>query len=530
MMSQHGEAAWAWVLSRPSAMRLLVHGEEAVAGVLVKHPGGICEPLIEKFGVPAVKALGTVGPQSGRRLAMMMADGELAQIGRTPELLGVVARHGDAAMDFIFKHRFLLAGGATLGAFLANPEPFLNGARDITKIAAENAIKPIADIPGEVAKEAAKGINWTLVFLVCLLVGVAAVVAFIAFLPWVQKLIALWVDGSLFGESTFSRVLASKLRRPVGSSPSSDKPRNLAPTVRGEDAAKERKGSMSYDLLLWLAAIVLPLCTICMAVALPAVVEIPTRKCHPDPNNQRKIYELQALRSSIAQHGILQPVGLRLDAAKDCHFAIWGSSRLLCAIDLGLETIPARVWERELTRLEIATFQAAENLARTDLRPSERAGSYRELMTLESLTVPDFAEKWSLSAATVWRYLTLLDQPADIVALVDQDLLPLSTVAALARLPDEESKRSLIVQIREGCLPRHKVEEAVQAVVGKRNGKPKSGRLSCKHGNISISVSGDGLTVQGTAEALQWMVKNLRKAVEQGQSLETLAKELRKGA
>ena len=126
--------------------------------------------------------------------------------------------------------------------------------------------------------------------------------------------------------------------------------------------------------------------------------------------------------------------------------------------------------------------------------------------------------------------LTLLEQPPDIVALVDQDLLPLSTVVALARLPDEESKRTMIAQIREGGLPRHKVEEAVQEMVGKRNAKPKNGRLACKHGTISISVTGDGLTVQDTMEATQWLLKNLRKAVEQGQNLETLSKELKKGA
>ena len=275
---------------------------------------------------------------------------------------------------------------------------------------------------------------------------------------------------------------------------------------------------MPLDTLIGLASVVLP-----------SVVEIPTRKCHPDPNNQRKIYELKTLRNSIAQHGILQPLGLRVDAAKDCYFAMWGNSRLLCALDLGLETVPARVWDRELSRLEIARFQAAENIARVDLRPSERASSYSELLKLENLTAAAFAEQWGISQATVSRYLTLLDQPPDIIALVDQGLLPLSTVAALARLPDEDSKRAMISTIREGSLPRHKVEEAVQDACGKREGKPKNGRLSCKQGNTSVSVAGEGLTVEATLEVLQWLVKVVRKAVEQGQSMDMLAKALRKG-
>ena len=288
---------------------------------------------------------------------------------------------------------------------------------------------------------------------------------------------------------------------------------------------------MPSEFLVGFVMVMLPLCLFGMAaVVLPPVTEIPTRKCHPDPNNQRKIYELNALRTSIAQHGILQPLGLRSDAAKDCFFTMWGNSRLLCALDLGLETVPARVWERELSRLETARYQAAENLARAELRPSERAATYRELLQLENLTAAAFAEQWGMSEATVWRHLKLLEQPPDIIALVDQGLLHVSTVAVLARLPDDESKRAMISQIREGCLPRHRVEEAVQEMVGKRVSKPKNGRLSCKRGNTSVSVTGEGLTLEGTAESLQWMLKNVRKAIEQEQSLETFAKSMRKGA
>jgi len=177
---------------------------------------------------------------------------------------------------------------------------------------------------------------------------------------------------------------------------------------------------------------------------LPPVTQVPTPKCNLDAHNQRKIYELDGLKASIAREGILQPIGLRHDAAKDCYFVIYGNSRLLCAIDLALPTVPARVWDRPLSRLEIAKFQAAENLARMGLRLSEEAGTFKELMILENLTAKEVAEQWGRSPATVSRYLTLLEQPADIISLVDQGLLPLSTVAALGRLPDEESKREMI--------------------------------------------------------------------------------------
>jgi hypothetical protein len=137
VLSIYGEQGASRVLSRPTAMKqFLQHGEEA-AGVLVKHPG-VAESLVERGGMQAVKALSTVGPQNGRRLAMLM-EGELANAAHHPALLEVVAKHGDTAVNFLWQNKATLAGGAALAAFLANPEPFLNGA----SVLGENVVKPV---------------------------------------------------------------------------------------------------------------------------------------------------------------------------------------------------------------------------------------------------------------------------------------------------------------------------------------------------------------------------------------------------
>jgi len=142
VLAVHGEQGASRVLSRPTAMKqFLEHGEEA-AGVLIRHPG-VAEPLIERGGMQAVKALSTLGPQSGRRLTMMM-EGELANAAHHRAILEVVARHGEKAVEFMWQHKAALAGGAALTVFLANPEPFLNGARDIASVVGENVVKPVA--------------------------------------------------------------------------------------------------------------------------------------------------------------------------------------------------------------------------------------------------------------------------------------------------------------------------------------------------------------------------------------------------
>jgi hypothetical protein len=169
LMARHGDDAAVWVISRPKAMGLLARYGDDAAEAMIRHRG-VAEPLLEGFGRPAVQALGKIGPQNGRRLAML-AKGELAAMGHTPELLGVIGKYGDPAMDFIWRHKGVLAGGAALTAFLANPQPYLNGTNQLAGTIGENFVRPAVEAAGNVAQEAAGFVRWTLTILV---LGLAA--------------------------------------------------------------------------------------------------------------------------------------------------------------------------------------------------------------------------------------------------------------------------------------------------------------------------------------------------------------------
>jgi hypothetical protein len=186
-MVRHGEHGATWIAARPKGMQLFVqHGDEAAAA-LVKHKG-IAEPVIEHFGQPAVKALQAANTQSGRRLAMMLEGGELTRIGRSKELLEVIAKYGDRAMTFVWEHKGALATTAGLTAFLTHPEAFINGARDITQIVGENAVKPLAQAPAAVATEVARGTNWTVIFLFAGVVGIGCcAVRYMRFGSWCKE-------------------------------------------------------------------------------------------------------------------------------------------------------------------------------------------------------------------------------------------------------------------------------------------------------------------------------------------------------
>jgi hypothetical protein len=158
LLARHGERGAAHVLSRPRGMaQFLRYGDEA-AEALVRHPG-VAEPLVERAGLTAVKAFNAVGPQAGRRVAIAL-EGELAQCGRHPELLAVIAKFGERAAAFVWDNKGALAAGAVLAAFLADPEPFLDGARQLAAAAVESAAEHVA---APLAREAARGVSWGLV-------------------------------------------------------------------------------------------------------------------------------------------------------------------------------------------------------------------------------------------------------------------------------------------------------------------------------------------------------------------------------
>ena len=166
LLSKHGDDAAVWVARRPGAMKLLASYGDDAAEVLIKHKG-LAEPVLEKLGAPAMNALGAIGPRGGRRLAMMSEGGELAALGRTPELMEVITRHGDTAMDFIWRNKGALAVGTTLTAFLARPEAFIDGTNQLAGTVGDVAVKPLVQETGR----AVSSLIWAVL---ALLVGVPA--------------------------------------------------------------------------------------------------------------------------------------------------------------------------------------------------------------------------------------------------------------------------------------------------------------------------------------------------------------------
>jgi hypothetical protein len=97
------------------------------------------------------RAMPRLTPRNSRRLAMLAEDGTLARSGRWSELLAVIERHGDQALNFVWRNKGALTVSAILAKFLAEPEVFLGGGRELIGGAAQEATQPIALMAGTAA-------------------------------------------------------------------------------------------------------------------------------------------------------------------------------------------------------------------------------------------------------------------------------------------------------------------------------------------------------------------------------------------
>ncbi len=192
--------------------------------------------------------------------------------------------------------------------------------------------------------------------------------------------------------------------------------------------------------------------------------QIETRKIHPFKDHPYKVKddnEMQELINSIKEYGILEPLKL----LKDDNFyeVISGHRRLHAAMKLGLQTLPATVYE--ISRDEAAILLVDSNLHREHILPSEKAFAYK--MKYEALkrqgertdltscqlgtklrTDEQIAENADDSARQIQRYIRLTKLIPELLEMMDKNEIAFSVGVELSYL-DKSTQQSLITVMEE---------------------------------------------------------------------------------
>jgi ParB family chromosome partitioning protein len=185
----------------------------------------------------------------------------------------------------------------------------------------------------------------------------------------------------------------------------------------------------------------------------------------PSPLQPRKDFARDALTElveSIRQHGIIQPLVVRLVAGK--HELIAGERRWRAAQEAGLTEAP--VITRVATDLEVLELSLIENLQRADLNPIEEAQAYARLSNEFGMRQEDIAQKVGRSRAAVANSMRLLDLHEQVQTWVTQGLLSVGHAKVLLALKEPEEQRA----VAETILRRSATVRATERLVARQLG------------------------------------------------------------
>lgn len=237
------------------------------------------------------------------------------------------------------------------------------------------------------------------------------------------------------------------------------------------------------------------------AVPAGAVALILISSIEANPFNPRTHFELSALeelKTSILNHGIIQPITVR-KMGRDRYQLISGERRFRAAQLAGLTEVPAYVRiANDQTMLEMALV---ENIQREDLNAIEVALSYERLIDECKLTQDQLSEKVAKSRSHIANHLRLLKLPAPIQAAVRDKQLSMGHARALLALSSEKEQLAALERILTEQLSVRAVEALSKPTQESGNQGKEASKSSIKE-KISLTTT-EKLYLSYLSEQLQ---------------------------
>lgn len=225
------------------------------------------------------------------------------------------------------------------------------------------------------------------------------------------------------------------------------------------------------------------------------VSKLPITKVQPNASQPRKFFDPEALSDladSILQHGMIQPICVRL-LASGYYQIISGERRWRAARQAGLDEVPVVIIEADDRKaMELSLI---ENLQREDLNAMEEAQGYLTLMQEFGMTQEAVSKRVGKSRSAIANAVRLLALPEDLKALVEEDKLTAGHARALLSIPDEEARYALAEKIMSDGLSVRQAEELAKKLSAAEEcpPQPKSPPLSVDYAALAAKELGDTL-------------------------------------
>jgi len=194
----------------------------------------------------------------------------------------------------------------------------------------------------------------------------------------------------------------------------------------------------------------------------------------PNPQQPRQAMaaeNLEHLKQSIREHGVLQPIVVRKRGGR--YQIIAGERRFRAAEGLGLAEVPVVV--REVPDEQMLELALVENLQREDLDPIEKANSFKAYLASSGRTQEEAASRLALDRSTISNMIRLLDLPAEVQALVRGGLVTMGHARAILSLEDPKREIELAGRVvREGLSVREVERLAARTAPARRRRRGKA--------------------------------------------------------
>jgi ParB/RepB/Spo0J family partition protein len=161
-----------------------------------------------------------------------------------------------------------------------------------------------------------------------------------------------------------------------------------------------------------------------------------------DPDKRRSD---RSLVESIQRNGLYVPIAIQPigHARSGKYRVIHGHRRFAAGEQIGLETIPADVWDIEVSERVIDEATIEENTQREDLSPLELARMIKKYKDKHEVTQKEAGAVTGQSSANTSKLLSLLKLPDEVKDFINEYQIQASTAYKLAKLKDKERKAAM---------------------------------------------------------------------------------------
>ncbi|PCI07096.1 hypothetical protein COB72_10855 [bacterium] len=228
------------------------------------------------------------------------------------------------------------------------------------------------------------------------------------------------------------------------------------------------------------------------------VLEIDVTRIGPNPHQPRRVFAedaLEELAQSIAEHGLMQPIVVRIVRIDDAerYELIAGERRWRATCRTGRSTIRAIVLD--VDDLQSAQLALIENIQREDLNPIERAHGFVLLSDRFGMTQDQIATKVGISRSSVANFLRLIELDDEIQTMIVAGELGMGHGKVLLSCKKSEHRLELArqardeewtVRILEKAISNYNVDSDAQSKI---DDSPQGGIESVTHTRMESVLS-----------------------------------------